>query len=1721
MLFLLDRGVKTVKWNGIPLHEVSSAVVKEELNGDFVLTMTYPITDSGVYQLIKEDMLIKAPTPVLGEQLFRIKKPVEQDDRLDITAYHISDDIMQRSIRPMSVVGQACGVVLSQMIEQAKAEIADFSFASDIMSKHTFNTTEDKTLYSILLEGKHSIVGTWEGELVRDNFTLSVSPNRGADRGVIITTHKSLKSYQRTKNSQEVVTRIYAKSSFREEGAEEDTVLRVVVDSPLIGDYPYIHEREYENNTAKTVDDLRKWAEAKFKHEGIDKVGDRLEIEAYELDGQEVHLGDTVAIKSRKHQIDVCKKAIAYEYNPLTKRYVSLTFDDQPGLGGSGLTGGVAAAAGAILDQSVMEQEVVIERAIQNANRHFEANFEKKKVALEEEIERSRAKAEVYADRVRQELGTQFSDAERRYQASQSQQAEQLGQVLRQAGASQVLAEEAKRLGQSAQADVREALSRARQAKEEAVAETQRLVTTERQETERRLALAKSQVITEATRLVEGARSQLTGQLSRAEDALERVKTALETQVSGVTMEVTQTKESLKTLATKSDLDKTKQRVSIAETSLTQQAGQIALKANQETVDTLTRRVKTAETSIRQQADQIELKASRSDVAGLANRVSGAEASLRVQVNQIALKASQSALDGLTGRVSSAESSLLVQANQISQLVRSSDFDPVRQRLTRAESSITQLGSRITTEIEQVTSKVDRLKLGSRNYAEDYSFTRGLWEYSQGDNSRANWQVADGVYTVTGTTDTWKQYQIYSESGSRRGGKSDSTALLELVEGETYTLSVEAKVVSGSPEFWLELRDNGLRQYDAVVTHLFGVKQASSQWVRYTVTGVIKPNTDFSHRRIILGYSKVGTMAFRKVELTKSSQAMDAGPALEDLGADLERVKTTITQTAEGVSQVSSRLSETAGRVTQTETQIRHLVGEVSSKVAQRDYDRLAGKVSSNSTAIGQTSAALELKADKTVTDSLQGTVNQTKAELTILDNAVKTKVAQTDFDNAKVRLSTAESSIQTMAGQIETKLSRVDATKIVTNRIEQSERGMTARISQLEGKIPLETSGNLLVASGDGWRNLHQKDFVISEPMYAGSTYTVTVRWWREDGSRLNFGIRRNGNDSWQWVDLEYNRQIDAWTKTFTLTKSLNAGDRVSFFTVEQNGRGSGAWATLTKGTTPLSVWEPSYKELVTETKFHEVKDTVDSHTRTIAEQGQSISQVVQTANGLVTRVENLSVGGRNWVRGSSQMRKGSGTWESGTFRHSGSGRSEQMTILDFPGNELVSGIRLVGQGAGIAQDACFVTEGPWTMSYWVNGQKGTQVRLQAYWSSSNSQTGVSPTVTLKGGWERLSFSAYNREAGRCSIAYLYLVTGQEVVVARPQLENGALLTDYRPAPEDGEKELTATKTEVSQLAGSYAIRNLTSAGDLISGLNLGANGHNRLDGRLTHITGQTLIDNAVIKSAMVDKLKTANFEAGTISGVILTANSITGNHIVADEALFNKLAANEAQLRKLFAREAFISQVQAVTLSASQISGGELASLNGAMRLDLNNGALNFFTENPAMRRAVPGYGNQFIKFATGHFNQTGQWQDSFESNQTIIGSNRNGIESVEDGGFAGFRIWNMRVNNGRQADMADMIDVIGDRIVFQDAATGSTRSPWILETYSGSHDLRFYPRNDNGRRHHLGTEGNKFKTIHGEDIYANQIIIGGERLAMMLKDLANKIGYSGVNGWADRMR
>ena len=199
-----------------------------------------------------------------------------------------------------------------------------------------------------------------------------------------------------------------------------------------------------------------------------------------------------------------------------------------------------------------------------------------------------------------------------------------------------------------------------------------------------------------------------------------------------------------------------------------------------------------------------------------------------------------------------------------------------------------------------------------------------------------------------------------------------------------------------------------------------------------------------------------------------------------------------------------------------------------------------------------------------------------------------------------------------------------------------------------------------------------------------------------------------------------------------------------------------------------------------------------------------------------------------------------------------------------------------------------------------------------------------ASTSVAITNEWKRYSFTFNITENGFIFPRVERLNQDTNLYIAGLKLEKGSYATLYTEAPEDTDEAIRSVQ---SQLAGSWAVQNINSAGDLISGINIGANGHNRFDGKLTHITGETLIDKAVIKSAMVDKLKTANFEAGSVTTVVLDAEAVTAEKLKVDQAFFNKLVANEAYLSQLFAKQAFINRVQSVAIDASQVRSGILS--------------------------------------------------------------------------------------------------------------------------------------------------------------------------------------------------
>ena len=539
-------------------------------------------------------------------------------------------------------------------------------------------------------------------------------------------------------------------------------------------------------------------------------------------------------------------------------------------------------------------------------------------------------------------------------------------------------------------------------------------------------------------------------------------------------------------------------------------------------------------------------------------------------------------------------SALNVTAENIRQSVKSLETDTqnkLNQKLSQAEFEVRAGSIRqeilnatkdkadktlVVAEAGKLREEFSKMKVGSRNYAEDYDFSRGLWRYQQGDNSPRDWTISNGEYNVKGTTNTWKQMQIFSKEGSRVSEK-DSTALLDLEIGETYTLSFQAMCHSGNPRVWVSLRAN--RTVPGNPEVISGNFNLTSSWQTYqvTISALTKPE-NFDFWRIILGYNEIGHVAFRKVELTRSSTRIDAGPAPEDGKTDLIAAKSTFERTAQGLRTDLSAIQEYVNKDGQRQEALQRYTREESAK---------------------QATAVRELVA----------------------------------------------------------------------------------------------------------------KDYV------GKATYQETVR------------------------------AID---------------NKFEAITNPQNG-------------------------------------------------------------SIATQIAN--------------------------YKKSVDGRFADITSL-------IAG-------------------------------KANQVDFQR----------VKETSQL---YERIIGSNENDISNK---------------VARMAMTNQ--LFQVEVSKNEG------LKTVQRQLAGSWAVQNINSAGDIISGINLGANGHNRFVGKLTHITGETLIDNAVIKSAMVDKLKTANFETGSVTTTILDAEAVTAEKLKVDNALIRKITANEAFIDQLTSKRIFATRIESVISSSTVLEG------------------------------------------------------------------------------------------------------------------------------------------------------------------------------------------------------
>lgn len=1102
----------------------------------------------------------------------------------------------------------------------------------------------------------------------------------------------------------------------------------------------------------------------------------------------------------------------------------------------------------------------------------------------------------------------------------------------------------AETLASSAKSTAEDAFGRLNDIKSEAIAEARYLDSVERAETEKKIAASKKDALTEAVKLVDNAKSTLNTDLSETEKKVEALKGSIGTLSNDTSVQFAKINNALISVASKQDVDKVSQRVSNAETILTQQAGQISVKASKEDVNAVSGRLNKAESSLTVQAGQINQKANKQDVDTLTGRVNRAETSITQQADMIASKANKQELDNVNNRVINAESRITQQANEISQRVKTSDFNNATQRLVTAESSITQLGNKITTEISRVDSKIPT-DFGSRNLILNSADFENVHAYTGSGNNIAI-TTSDSTYIIKSTGNASKFW----------GGISWNMAIPEVKAGETFSLLVPVYIDSGT-----DMSDGAIvavknNKTNAIAFEYKIPVPVKDEWFDVALNFTLTRDVDLSDYPFGIYVVRNGHFKVKPPMMVRGALIpLQHTVAPEDTEAEISTVKTTIKQTEQGVSQLSQKQSETDSRITNTETKVNQLVGEVSSKVSKTDFDKLSKSVAANNTAITQTDNKISLKADRTEVQAVKATadsaaskgqelerkINQTNAELRVTADSITQKVSRVDFDNLGNKVTNAETQISTLAGKMETKLSRVDLDSAidskgflkeldvnrlvdnkgfatatsVTNLIQQSERGTTQLISEVKKQIP---SVDTLSVGG--------------ENLIRNSAFPENLDNW----------------GFWQTPQQNPNLSVSQHPYYYNSAKPL----------------------FLLKTSSPVPASTPRFS----------VKRKTD------------YSFNIQTfASGNIKGVDIYFLGRKSSETGKNYTK--AVRFKAHTGSPSVAGLAKWH--VTFNSDECDEGyIRIDNTGTTNGSESLlFFTE--------LDCYEGAMDRA---WQPSPKD--ANQEVTVKFNEIKSTVDGFSRTIGEHGKSISQIIQEAQGTVWKVENLEDKWAFNLGVTNKQLDKldtGLEATKSEMSQIAGSWAVKNLTRSGDVLNQINLNKDGSVKIDGKLVQITGSTYIEDGVISSAKIGELSASKITSGRLNASLVDVVNLNAESVTSG------------------------------TFTGLNYRGGRIEALNGAMRVDLNgsemhfydNAKIEFHNENNALFRTRNGT-SAFIHFR----------DDSYNGVYTAMGVNADNTGTQNDyssGRFAGIRV--VRSNDNQQPRaFVDEVQLIGDTVHFR---------------------------------------------------------------------------------------
>lgn len=312
------------------LNDAVSAVVREERNGAYELTMEYPADGIHFSDISARCIILAKPNPTDSPQpfrIYRITKPI--GGIVTIYAQHISYDLSGVAVSPFSA--NTLSEVIAKMHSNALPSNQPFTLTTDMDKGTGLSITSPVSFRAMMGGQENSLIDIYGGEYSYDKYSIVLNANRGEDRGFTLRYGKNLTSFEQDENCAAVYSHIYpywtdGTTTIEVNNGEYGKLVPTTgVELPYTKILPKDLSSYFESQP--TAADLLTTAKlyASKAQLGIPKVSLTVSFAQLEENGiNRVDLCDTVTVVFPKMGVNATAKVVTAEYDVLLERYTTL-----------------------------------------------------------------------------------------------------------------------------------------------------------------------------------------------------------------------------------------------------------------------------------------------------------------------------------------------------------------------------------------------------------------------------------------------------------------------------------------------------------------------------------------------------------------------------------------------------------------------------------------------------------------------------------------------------------------------------------------------------------------------------------------------------------------------------------------------------------------------------------------------------------------------------------------------------------------------------------------------------------------------------------------------------------------------------------------------------------------------------------------------------------------------------------------------------------------------------------------------------------------------------------------------------------------------------------------------------------------------------------------------------------------------------------------------------